>query len=226
MTLEAVFVVVGVLATVISVAALAARLPAAKRPPAPRPRPASASVPSQLLQIERIVERSGESGVAAHTLLRPVLVGDRRGAPRSARRAAGPRPRRGPAVAGAARRGSSFVRTARRRLTPAPPASPRASSRRCSTAWRRCERLLGRRARGPLRPDPGRGRAGGRGQARRAGARPARAAGRRARADRGQPGPRQDADRAFVRRGHRAALRARAVHARPDAVGRDRVGDL
>jgi hypothetical protein len=72
-TLEAVFVVVGVLATVISVAALAARLPAAKRPPAPRPRAPSASVPSQLLRIERIVRRSGESGLEAHTLLRPVL---------------------------------------------------------------------------------------------------------------------------------------------------------
>ena len=73
MTLEAVFVMVGVIATVISVAALAARLPAAKRPPPPRPRPPSTSLPSQLLRIERIVERSGESGVAAHTLLRPVL---------------------------------------------------------------------------------------------------------------------------------------------------------
>jgi hypothetical protein len=72
-TLEAVFVVVGVIATVISVAALASRLPAAKRPPAPRPRSRSASVPSQLLRIERIVERSAESGLAAHTLLRPVL---------------------------------------------------------------------------------------------------------------------------------------------------------
>ena len=73
MTLEAVFVLVGVLATVISVAALAGRLPAAKRQPAPRSRSPSPSVPSQLRRIERIVERSGESGLAAHTLLRPVL---------------------------------------------------------------------------------------------------------------------------------------------------------
>ena len=73
MTLEAVFVLVGVLATAISVAALAGRLPAAKRQPAPRSRSPSPSVPSQLRRIERIVERSGESGVAAHTLLRPVL---------------------------------------------------------------------------------------------------------------------------------------------------------
>jgi hypothetical protein len=72
-TLEAVFVVVGVIATVISVAALAARLPVAKRPPAPRPRSRSASAPSQLLRLERIVERAGESGLAAHTLLRPLL---------------------------------------------------------------------------------------------------------------------------------------------------------
>ena len=73
MTLEAVVVVVGVLATVIGVAALAARLPVAKRPPTPRPRPPGRSLPSQLLRIQRIVERSGESGVAAHSLLRPVL---------------------------------------------------------------------------------------------------------------------------------------------------------
>jgi hypothetical protein len=72
-TLEAVFAVVGVIATVISVAALTARLPAAERPSAPRPGSRSASVPSQLLRIERIVERSAESALAAHTLLRPVL---------------------------------------------------------------------------------------------------------------------------------------------------------
>ena len=74
MTLEAVFVMVGVIATVLSVAALAARLPAAKRPPTPPPRSPSTSPASQLLRIERIVERSGASGVAAHTLLRPMLA--------------------------------------------------------------------------------------------------------------------------------------------------------
>ena len=73
MTLEAVFVTVGAIATVICVAAFAAQLPVVKRPPAPRPRPPSASVPSQLLRIERIVERSRESGLTAHTQLRPVL---------------------------------------------------------------------------------------------------------------------------------------------------------
>ena len=73
MTLEAVFVTVGAIATVIGVAAFAAQLPVVKRPPARPPRPPSASVPSQLLRIERIVERSRESGLTAHTQLRPVL---------------------------------------------------------------------------------------------------------------------------------------------------------
>ena len=74
MTLEAVIVAVGVIATVISVAGLAAALPAAQRPPPPRARPASTSLPSQLLRIGRIVERSGESGVTAHSQLRPLLL--------------------------------------------------------------------------------------------------------------------------------------------------------
>src|SRR4051794_23540189 len=74
MTLEAVFVAVGLIATAISVAALAAGLPVAKRAPPPRPRPPSTSLPSQLLRIERIVERSGEGGLAAHAQLRPLLA--------------------------------------------------------------------------------------------------------------------------------------------------------
>jgi hypothetical protein len=73
-TLEAVFLVVGVLATVISVAALAARLPVVERPPARGTRVRSRSRPSQLVRIERIVESSGESGLTVHTQLRPVLV--------------------------------------------------------------------------------------------------------------------------------------------------------
>jgi len=72
-TLETLFVTVGAIATVIGVAAFAAQLPVVKRSPAPRRLPPSASVPSQLRRIERIVERSAESGLAAHTLLRPVL---------------------------------------------------------------------------------------------------------------------------------------------------------
>jgi hypothetical protein len=73
MTLEAVFVTVGVIATVISVAALAARLPVAEPPPAQRSRPPGTPRPSQLLRIERIIERSSESGLTAHTQLRPLL---------------------------------------------------------------------------------------------------------------------------------------------------------
>jgi hypothetical protein len=72
-TLQAIFVVIGAIATVIGVAALAAWLPVARRPPAPLPRPPGRSAPSQLLRCERIVRRSGESGLAAHALLRPVL---------------------------------------------------------------------------------------------------------------------------------------------------------
>jgi hypothetical protein len=73
-TPEAVLVVIGVIATVIAVAVLATRLPVeARRPPAPRPRAISRSRPTQLLWIERVVGRSGESGLAAHTQLRPLL---------------------------------------------------------------------------------------------------------------------------------------------------------
>lgn len=73
MSLEAVFVIVGVLATVIGVAALTDRLSAGTRAPTSSPRVSSRSRPNQLLRIERIVQRSAESGVAAHTQLRPVL---------------------------------------------------------------------------------------------------------------------------------------------------------
>jgi hypothetical protein len=74
MAFEAVFIAVGAIATVIAVAALAARLPARRQPPPP-PRPtATRSRPNQLMRIERIVERAGESGLAAHTQLRPLLV--------------------------------------------------------------------------------------------------------------------------------------------------------
>jgi hypothetical protein len=73
-TLEAVFVTVGAIAMVIGVAGLVARLPVAKRPSVPRPRPPSPSLPTQLIRNERIVRRSRESGLAAHTQLRPVLL--------------------------------------------------------------------------------------------------------------------------------------------------------
>jgi hypothetical protein len=74
MTLEAVLVAVGAIATVIGVAALAGRLPVRRESHATTPTAAPRSRPSQLLRVERIVERAGESGVAAHNLLRPLLV--------------------------------------------------------------------------------------------------------------------------------------------------------
>ena len=74
MTLEAVLVVVGVIATAIAIAALAARLPSRRPPPATRPPPPPRTTPSQLLRIERIVQRAGESGLSAHEQLRPLLV--------------------------------------------------------------------------------------------------------------------------------------------------------
>ena len=74
MTLEAAVVVVGAIATVISVAMLTARLPLEARRPAPRPDRGSRSRPSQLLRIERIVVRSGASRLATHTQLRPLVL--------------------------------------------------------------------------------------------------------------------------------------------------------
>ena len=74
---------------------------------------------------------------------------------------------------------------------------------------------------------PRRGRAGGRRQARRARARPARLPRRRARPARGLPGPREDARRPLVRAGRSSMeLLAHPVHARPHAVGRHRLVDL
>ena len=74
MTLEAVIVAIGAIATVIGVAALAARLPFRRRPPRTSPPATSRSAPTQLLRVERMVERAGESGLAAHTQLRPLLI--------------------------------------------------------------------------------------------------------------------------------------------------------
>ena len=75
MTLEAVLVAVGAIATMI--ARGRARGPAAcaaDSRPASRSPATARSRPSQLLRVERIVERAGESGLAAHTQLRPLLV--------------------------------------------------------------------------------------------------------------------------------------------------------
>jgi hypothetical protein len=72
-TLEAVLVVIGVIATVIFVAALVVRLPVEPRAPASRARASSRPHPTQLLRIERVVQRSGESGPWAQMQLRPLL---------------------------------------------------------------------------------------------------------------------------------------------------------
>ena len=74
MTLEAAVVVVGAIATVISVATLTARLPLAARRSAAPPDLDSRSPPSQLLRIERIVVRSGASRHTTHTQLRPLVL--------------------------------------------------------------------------------------------------------------------------------------------------------
>lgn len=72
---EAVFILAAATGTGAGVAAIA-RLPArgggfddGERPPVRRGRP-----PAQFVRLERIVEWSGESGLSAHTRLRPVLV--------------------------------------------------------------------------------------------------------------------------------------------------------
>ena len=77
-----------------------------------------------------------------------------------------------------------------------------------------------------VEPRPRRGREGRRRQARRARAADARAARRRPRPDRGLPRAREDADGALVRARDLARLLAHPVHARPDAVRRDRLVDL
>ena len=104
-----------------------------------RPRVRRVPPPAQFVRLERIVEWSDESGMSAHTRLRPVLVEIaearlvRRGV-RLERDVEESRRLLGPAV-------WELVRPDR----PTPrgrdaPGSLRAGSRRCSTCWRRCER--------------------------------------------------------------------------------------
>jgi hypothetical protein len=73
-TFEAVVMAAGAIAAVIAVAALAARLPPRAAPPESPPHPSRTPRPSQLLRIERIVERSRASRVATHTQLRPLVL--------------------------------------------------------------------------------------------------------------------------------------------------------
>ena len=113
--------VVGVLATVISVAALAARLPAAKRPRVPRARAPRAPVPSQLLRIARIVERWARAAWQRTRCCGPCCRNGRTGL---ARRGVKLNRDHNEARRSSPRRRTSFVRTARR-LTTAPRLAPR-----------------------------------------------------------------------------------------------------
>ena len=227
---EVAAIVAGGVGAVVCLAALSVRLPQGGPvfEPGLRPPVKTAVWPAQLVRLERHrpavrVERPGRAQRAP-----PCAGGDRRGAPGAAGPTAGPGRHRGAPAAWALPRGSSSARPARRRAIPTARASRPATSSRSSTRWTRCDRADRQpcRARRARRPHPGRGRARGGRQAARARAGPARAAGRRPRAHRGQPWRGQDADGAVVRGGHQPALRARAVHARPDAVGRDRLDDL
>jgi hypothetical protein len=73
---EVVLIVVGGIGAAICLAALAVRLPAGQQAfePGLRPPVQTQLWPAQLVRLERIVERSGSSGLDAHTRLRPVLV--------------------------------------------------------------------------------------------------------------------------------------------------------
>jgi hypothetical protein len=70
------FIVVGALGAAACLVALAIRLPAGQPvfEPGTRPRVETEVWPAQLVRLERIVEWSGSSGLAAHARLRPVLV--------------------------------------------------------------------------------------------------------------------------------------------------------
>jgi hypothetical protein len=73
---EVAFIVVGAIGAAACVVALAIRLPAghALFEPGLRPPVKTDLWPAQLVQLDRIVEWSGASALAAHARLRPVLV--------------------------------------------------------------------------------------------------------------------------------------------------------
>jgi hypothetical protein len=73
-TFEAAVVVAGAIVAVIGVAVLGAVLPRRAARAQSLPHPSGRSPPSQLLRIERIVERSRASRVATHTQLRPLVL--------------------------------------------------------------------------------------------------------------------------------------------------------
>ncbi len=73
---EVAFIVVGAIGAAACLAALAIRLPAGHPlfEPGLRPPVTTDLWPAQLVRLDRIVEWSGSSALAAHTRLRPVLV--------------------------------------------------------------------------------------------------------------------------------------------------------
>jgi hypothetical protein len=73
---EVTLIVVGAVGAAACLAALAIRLPAGQSvfEPGIRPRVETEVWPAQLVRLERIVEWSGASDLAAHARLRPVLV--------------------------------------------------------------------------------------------------------------------------------------------------------
>jgi hypothetical protein len=73
---EVVFIVVGAIGAALCLALLAERLPSGHRvfEERLRPRVTTQVWPAQLVRLEREVEWSASSGLAAHTRLRPVLV--------------------------------------------------------------------------------------------------------------------------------------------------------
>jgi hypothetical protein len=73
---EVTFLVAGAIGAAICLALLAARLPAGNRlfEERLRPRVTTQVWPAQLVRLERTVEWSASSALAAHTRLRPVLV--------------------------------------------------------------------------------------------------------------------------------------------------------
>ena len=73
---EAALIVIAAIGAAVCLATLAVRLPAghAVFEPGLRPRIVTEVWPAQLVRLERIIDWSGSSDLAAHTRLRPVLV--------------------------------------------------------------------------------------------------------------------------------------------------------
>ena len=174
----------------------------------------------EIEKLEREVTLATASAYDLHFRLLPHLREIAQARARTRRARAGPGHAR-PLVGAAPPRPAGARGPVRARESRRPNCAP------SSATLRGCDRDdRPRRGRPALEPRPRRGREGRRRQARRARAAAARAARRRSRPDRGLPGPREDADGAVVRAGDVARLLAHPVHARPDAVRRDRLVGL